>query len=368
MTSWRRTRHCPAPIAARSANSRERLIARAKRRFPTLAHDQQKEADSGEKHHQEWLDVADEIVPQGNQLDAGLFVSHRKGGRQVARHHIHAGLYLGQRNAGFEPADGMRADRNPAIAKRRVVPLAYGSVDVPVAAVERETGGNYAHHGVRHAVECEGLTDDIGRGAEFARPQAAAENDHWACAHLVVIEAERVAKNGPHPERGKETRGDHVAAEPFCFGRPGEVVILVPVNGQGREAPAVALPVEEIEIDDGAAVHSGRACVEGHKLFGMRIWQRIQQYAVQDRKERRVGADAQRESENGNGGEARRLSEEPDRIMQIPRQYRHGPILRCCPQVACQRRGWFRACPCRRSWNTAVTEPASGGACPSSGV
>ena len=80
-------------------------------------------------------------------------------------------------------------------------------------------------------------------------------------------------RTGCAPSVEKKPRGDHVAAEPFCFGRPGEVVILVSVNRHGREGPPVTLPIEEVEIDDGAAVDSGRACIKGHKLFGMRIWQ-----------------------------------------------------------------------------------------------
>ena len=230
--SWRTTRTWPAPSAARTANSRERPMERASRRFATFGTgNQQQETDGGEQHQQERLDVADDIFLHGNQRDADVLVGHREGGGQIARDHVHVGLGLRQRNARFQPAERMRAHRDAAIAKRRIVPLADGSVDVAVMAVESEAGRDHAHDSVGRAVQGQRFSDDIGRRAEFALPQSPAQNHDRRRAHLIVIGAESAAENGLHAEGGKEVRGNHVTAQAFCFGRAGDVVVLVAVDG-----------------------------------------------------------------------------------------------------------------------------------------
>ena len=205
--------------------------ARQKKIRDVGARNQQQETDGGEKHQQERLDVADDIFLHGNESDAGVLVGDREGGGQIARDHVHVGLGLRQRNARFQAADDMRAHRDAAIAKRWIVPLANGSVDVAVMAVESETGRNHAHDGVGRAIQGQRFSDDIRRRAEFAPPQTPAENYDRRRAHLIVIGAECAAENGLHAERGKEARGNHVAAQAFRFGRAGDVVILVAVDG-----------------------------------------------------------------------------------------------------------------------------------------
>jgi len=101
----------------------------------------------------EWLNVTDDIILQGNQSDADVLVGDREGGSQIARDHVHVGFGLGQRNLRFQAADDVGAHRDTAIAKRWIVPLANGSVDVAVMAVECETRRNYAHDNVRRAIQ-----------------------------------------------------------------------------------------------------------------------------------------------------------------------------------------------------------------------
>ncbi len=127
--------------------------ARQKKIGDVRTRNQQQETDGGQKHQQEWLDVADNILLHGDESDADFLVGDGEGGGQIARDHIHVGFGLRQRNARFQAADGMRAHRDPAIAKRWIVPLANGSVDVAVMAVESETGGNHAHDDVGRAIQ-----------------------------------------------------------------------------------------------------------------------------------------------------------------------------------------------------------------------
>jgi hypothetical protein len=69
---------------------------------------QQQETDGGEKHQEKRLDIANHIVLHRDEANAGLFVGHRKGSRQVTRHHVHIGLNLRERNARPNPAYRVR--------------------------------------------------------------------------------------------------------------------------------------------------------------------------------------------------------------------------------------------------------------------
>lgn len=191
---------------------------------------QQQETDTGEKHYQQWLDVADDILRHGNQSDAGLFIRHRKGDREIVRNDVHVRLRLPQGHARFHPADRARTHRDPAIQNRWIIPLAYGNVDITRMAVKGKARGNHSHDGVGYAVQGKRFADDIRRRAEFAFIEATAKNDYGRRSNLVVVEAEGAAQNRLNPEGGKEIRGDHVAAQPLGFGYSGQVEILVAVN------------------------------------------------------------------------------------------------------------------------------------------
>src|SRR5580658_7690257 len=105
----------------------------------------------------------------------------------------------------------MRADVDAAVAEGNVVPLADGSVDIAVAAVEGEARGNYARDGVRRAVQNHRLSKDVERRAEFALPEASAENDDGRCAEMIVIGTKSAAEDGRYAERREKVGGDHVA-------------------------------------------------------------------------------------------------------------------------------------------------------------
>ena len=125
------------------------------------AGNQQQETDGGEQHQQQRFDIADNILLHRHQSDANGFVGIGKGRGQIARDDVHIGFSLLQRYARFQPSDDARAHRNAAIAKRGIVPLANGSVNVAVLTVETKTGGDDAHDGIRGSVEDQRLANDV---------------------------------------------------------------------------------------------------------------------------------------------------------------------------------------------------------------
>jgi hypothetical protein len=55
----------------------------------------------------------------------------------------------------------------------------------------------------------------------------------------------------------------------------------------------------------------------GDELFGMRVWKRVQQHAIDDGKKCGVRADPEGESKNGDRGEARRFEEHPKGVKHV---------------------------------------------------
>ena len=55
---------------------------------------------------------------------------------------------------------------------------------------------------------------------------------------------------------------------------------------------------------------------QSHQSIGLVIGQRPQEHGVDDAEERDVGADAEREAENGDEGEARRLEQLPGGVAE----------------------------------------------------
>src|ERR1700722_2044548 len=217
----------------------------------------------------------------------------------------------------------MSAHGNAAVEKRWIVPLSNGSVNIAVVTIERKAGRDDTHHQVRRAVQGKRFSDYVSRRTKLATPEASAENHHRRGAQPILLGSECSAKDGLHTEGGKKVSGNHIAAQAFGFARAAEIVVLVPVNGHGRKSLIDPSPVEEIEVDNRPSVESRRFPINPHELLGPRILQWVEQHAVDDGKQRRAGADPERQSEYGDTAKARRFQEHPDGVEQVFGQCRH---------------------------------------------
>ena len=81
------------------------------------------------------------------------------------------------------------------------------------------------------------------------------------------------------------------------------------VDGHRGKAVVVVLPVAKVGIGDRAGAEIGLALVKHHELFGMRVGNWIEQHRVDDGEKRRVRADAERERQDRDGGEAGALAQ-----------------------------------------------------------
>jgi hypothetical protein len=290
------------------------------------AGDEQDKADGGEKDQEQRLDVSDEVVFQGEEGDAYVFVGFGEVDGEVMGDGIHIGAGLREGDAGLKTADGMGAQVDASIVEGRIVPLADGGVDVAVDSVKGEAGRENADDLIGDAAKVDALTDDGGRCGEAAFPEAFAEDGDGASSEMIVVAGKGAAEDGLNAEGGEEGCGNHEAVEAFGFGGAGKVVVLVAVDGHGGEGFAGPLPVKEVGIADGGAVHAGILLVDGDEPAGIWVGQRIEDDSVDDGEERGIGADAEGQGEDGDGGEAGGFEEHAQGVTQVLEKNGHcGP-------------------------------------------
>ena len=168
----------------------------------------------------------------------------------------------------------------------------------------------------------------------YARPQAVAEDHDRRSADGFFFGGEVTAVQRIDADGREEVGGDggdihslDVAAVAEGAGRADQ---LPPGGGADRfEGLAALLVVPEVpgrhrrqrlradaEIDP-----------EVHDPIRLAITERTQQHAVDDGEDRRRGADAESEREDGDGGETGSSSEHPQRVAQILKDGAHQPFI-----------------------------------------
>ncbi len=242
-----------------------------------------------------------------------------------------------RRDAILQPSDHLQDVVLPKPANHRV--HADGQPDLRVVVHDVEAGRHDADDVVRTSVDRHGVTDD-GPAAKRGLPQLVREDrDGWTAdarprrhrvrlarreePPLFRLHAKRreqmvVHECGPRAQRaiaGREidrtgpasgAAGRHALANGECTDlreRPGHVAELE-ILGRGQSEP-----LERV---------GGRVRGEAHQLLRSRIPERPQDRHVEDREDRGVGADAQRQRQQRDGSEHGSSPERADRIAQIP--------------------------------------------------
>ncbi len=173
------------------------------------------------------------------------------------------------------------------------------------------------------AIERHRLADDVRRAAEAPLPETIAD-DHdravlAASAHVVRL-GEGAAENRRHAQHLEETaaRHDAVGVVRLAAARQVEAGRAI---GEG--------PVEQLGIARAQLlpqrVGPGRPLLAGQQLdemLGLLDRQGAQHQRVDDREDRRVGADAERQGEDGDRRDHRRRPQRTNRIADV----RHGVL------------------------------------------
>ena len=313
----RRTNRNLAPAAGR-ANEQQVGDVRAR--------DQQHEADRARQDQQRRLNVPHQHLL--HPLDAEGLVRPERGGKLravILGGELQPRTRLLQRDARLQPSGDRKV---MALIRRLRIDLKRSpQLRLEAEALDVEARPEDADDGVRLAAEHDGPADDSRVAAEPARPQPVAHDDDMRRARTILLFGERAAAKDRRAEQPEEV-GAHLPSAKLLRRVAGRVVddvaaerrhvlddvsLLTPVDELGRRGGRPrALRRRVLEVDDAAWI-------------GRRDW--LEEHGIDNGKDSRVHADAERERRNRGERERGRLEERPNRVPQVPQHRIHLALL-----------------------------------------
>lgn len=171
--------------------------------------------------------------------------------------------------------------------------------------IECEAARHHPDDGVGGVIDFQRSPDNVGIAAEITLPEAVVENNHRVAC---IERLDHPAEKGVHTKEGlgilcevhardvfrQPVAGDlqiPVAKAKHRLNRGCKAQVITLCLAKGKPAKLVRmLLVDEVGV---------------HDAVGVGVGKRVQQDGVDEREHRRGGADAEREGEYGDGGEAR---------------------------------------------------------------
>ena len=171
--------------------------------------------------------------------------------------------------------------------------------------------------------------------SELGAPELVAHHRHRRGAFARVVVLEQPSRRWLEAQR------------PQCVGRHGGALdadglaaaeirrLESAVPGERLQRPLARPKVQEVAQRDVGLGETRLhvAVAEHHEVVGPFKRQRPQQHGLDDGKERRVRADAQREGDDGGGRKGRLAPEDPKRLAKIA--HLHGCVRRCDRRGCC---------------------------------
>src|SRR5262245_61715414 len=141
-------------------------------------------------------------------------------GPGLRRHRHQLRLRRFKRDSRFETAE----DVEPASLERVGTELElYRRPDVHRPAGELEIPWQHADHRAAASIEHHRPAKYRLVATEPALPESVAQHDHPFRAGPILVDTERAANGGLHPEQVEQIRGDHFRGDPFGFSATGEI-------------------------------------------------------------------------------------------------------------------------------------------------
>jgi hypothetical protein len=171
----------------------------------------------------------------------------------------------------------------------------------------------------QQSVETDLAPDDAGIGIEPRPPQRLAQHDDMRPLDVVFV-GERPAGDRRDPEHVEYSRGDPLPRHRFGVAvRAGHDHAADGWREAGNllERPAPRVPVEHVERRHVAGGVLRGPLPQGDESIGLTEGQRPEQGRIDEREDRAVGADAERQGQRGDQREARRVPQLPERGFQI---------------------------------------------------
>ena len=286
------------------------------------ARDEKDHAHRGEHHEQRALDVADELARERRGQD------DRRG--WLGRIGIAHGLPLSLApevvvDPGNLPRGTLgRLPRRKA-PERRVAPaterLRLDPDRHPQLSVIRkvESRRHDPHDGDGLAVERDALADDVRGAAEPPPPEAVAKDHDLVPAAPFFFSEKGAAVHGHPAEQREEVGGDDRTIQPLRLTNPRqrEAGPAVARDRTERSTPRTHVHEEGIGIVDDRKPHLGGGSPEADDAIGIVEWQGTEDGRVDDAEDGDVGADANRQGEQGDRRERGTSSQGSDAVAHV---------------------------------------------------
>ena len=304
--------HDPAATGAQRGPYRHFALPGGAARDQQVGHvdapDQQHESDRAQQHEQLFRGVAHQLVLHRHQphaQDAAVrerILLHQRQHRPVERRPRLIG-----RDAGTEPAV---SEQVVLIVLRALLGRpGRGNPQFFAGVGEIESLRHHADHRVRHAVEPDRLADEAGVSTEPAGPEPVAQHYHGRRASLVVGLGGHPAEQRGDAEQRKEVPGGPRPQDALGR-RPFREIEVRPADRRKRAELGLG-PLEIDVVPDRGLVSGAARRVEGDYVdaIGLRKRKRPQHHGVDGAEYGRRAADAQRQGQARDEGEAARLGQ-----------------------------------------------------------
>ncbi len=187
---------------------------------------------------------------------------------------------------------------------------------------------HHADDGDAAAVELNGAADDGRIAGEAALPETVAQDRDRVVSLRTFIVGERAPDQRRDAERREEVGRDVHADDFFRRARSGQVDAVVVERRDPLECRRALAPADEVRRREhvGAARPPRVGFPHHDQASGIAERQRLEQHRVDDREDRRVRADAQRERQHRDRREARRAQAQTDGVADVLKDVVHDGI------------------------------------------
>ncbi len=228
-------------------------------------------------------------------------------------------LGCGHGDAGLHASDG--AEGMVAALAERFGVHRQRHPDVHALGTQMKTGRHNTDHRGGLTIERNGLANHAGAATEAAFPEVVAEHDDIAASFgvgLILARQESAAEFGMGAQQAEKVRGYAGGGQPLRLAAAGQVEAAVAaVQRHVAEQLALSFPVGKIGPRKRIAARRRLGLIHRHQLVGLGERQRLQQDSVHQAEHGGVGADSQRQHNDGNGGEAGRVPQPPPGVAEI---------------------------------------------------
>ena len=318
------------PRAARAERQANRRLAAACRRAREEqvrhvgAGDEQHQRDRRDERDQRAARLADNRVLRRHEPHAPALVGFRIRGFELQAHRVELRLRGGACDRRLQPSDR----HHEAAAARHAGHVVFDRCPhLGVVGGKAEARRHDADDEVRPSLGHDRSTDNRRIAAEQPLPDAIAEHQHFRRLRPVVVRLDGAAEERRRAEQRKERAADARAEDALGQLQPADVEGPAGEERDAlerRQAPPVLVIGQRAARDRAGAIAIDLAVHEREHAGGIAVRRRPQDHGADDAEDGGVGADAERQRDDGGDGESRRAPQQADGVDDVARKMSEG--------------------------------------------